>query len=87
MTIYTNTFLPVNTFTCRPWFIETASSVRKNVLILLDISGSMNKKYNSVPLINISLEAGSIILETLNPDDKVIKFSFKGFNLLPFLCK
>ncbi|XP_076812826.1 VWFA and cache domain-containing protein 1-like isoform X2 [Clavelina lepadiformis] len=70
----------------RPWFIETASSVRKNVLILLDISGSMNKKYNSVPLINISLEAVSIILETLNPDDKLGVIAFNNRPHRPTGC-
>ena len=47
----------------RPWYIETATSVDKDIVILIDKSVGN--------AIRTSLEAANTVLATMNPNDRV----------------
>jgi len=54
----------------RPWYVTTATPSPKNIIILLDCSTSMGF-YNSL---EAAKDSAKVVLNTLNPLDKVRKF-------------
>ena len=54
--------------------METASSEPKDVVIILDKSGSMNDNHDGQTLMDIAKAAAITVLETLNPNDRVWGF-------------
>lgn len=60
----------------RPWYVETASPTPKDIVIVIDKSGSMEFEYNMHAgryLMAIAKEAAKTVLDTLNPKDRVSK--------------
>jgi hypothetical protein len=58
----------------RPWYVEAATPTPKDVLIVLDISRSMSnwyKPYADTTLLKMEQTAAIIVVETLNPNDRV----------------
>ena len=51
--------------------METASPDPKDVVIVIDRSGSMNAGSGSQTLMEIAIAAAITVLETLNPNDRV----------------
>ncbi|KAJ7382932.1 hypothetical protein OS493_031707 [Desmophyllum pertusum] len=50
----------------RPWYVETATPEPKDVVLVIDTSGSM-----STTLMNVAKEAANTVLSTMNPRDRV----------------
>ena len=50
----------------RSWYVETASPVNKNLVIIIDRSGSM-----SGTRMRLAIEAALTVLDTLSPQDNV----------------
>ena len=50
----------------RPWYVETATPIAKDLVLVIDSSGSM--KGDSMM---IAREAAKTVVETLNPNDRV----------------
>ncbi|XP_070564127.1 VWFA and cache domain-containing protein 1-like [Ptychodera flava] len=55
----------------RPWYVETATPEPKNVVIVIDKSGSMSDVYEGRSLMQIAKDAANSVLGTMNPSDKV----------------
>ena len=49
----------------RPWFVEAAAQEPKDIVILIDISKSMNAT------LDLAKAAAIVVLQTLNPNDRV----------------
>ncbi|XP_071949527.1 VWFA and cache domain-containing protein 1-like [Antedon mediterranea] len=60
----------------RPWFIEAATPMPKDVVLVIDRSGSMSTEHNGRTLMDIAQEAAITVLKTLNPSDRVGLVSF-----------
>ena len=50
----------------RPWYVETATPEPKDVVLVIDTSGSMGTN-----LLNVAKEAAKTVLTTMNPRDRV----------------
>ena len=50
----------------RPWYVETATPEPKDVVLVIDTSGSMLSA-----LMNVAKEAAKTVLNTMNPRDRV----------------
>ena len=50
----------------RSWYVETASPVNKNLVIIIDRSGSM-----SGTRMKLAIDAALTVLDTLSPQDNV----------------
>ena len=50
----------------RPWYVETATPEPKDVVLVIDTSGSM-----TTALMNVAKEAAKTVLSTMNPRDRV----------------
>lgn len=50
----------------RPWYVETATPEPKDVVLVIDTSGSM-----TTALMNVAREAAKTVLNTMNPRDRV----------------
>ncbi len=55
----------------RPWYVETATPTPKDVVVVIDTSGSMGVRYGGSTLMQIAKEAAKTVLDTLNPNDMV----------------
>ena len=55
----------------RSWYVETASPVKKNLVIIIDRSGSMKGLR-----MKLAKDAAITVLDTLSPHDNVSKNSF-----------
>ena len=55
----------------RPWYVETATPNPKDVVLVIDTSGSM-----SATRLNVTKEAANTVLNTMNPRDRVSVKSF-----------
>jgi Mg-chelatase subunit ChlD len=51
--------------------VEAATPEAKDVVIVIDTSGSMGNLYGSQTLISIAKEAANTVIDTLNPNDRV----------------
>ena len=51
----------------RPWYAETATSIPKDIVLLIDRSGSMRRDNR----LQTAKDAAKTVVETLNPNDKV----------------
>ncbi len=51
--------------------METYTPVPKDVVIVLDKSGSMSSMHDGLHLMDIAKEAAYTVLDTLNPNDRV----------------
>ena len=52
---------------CRPWYVETATPAPKDLVLVIDTSGSMEKNNRMF----IAREAAKTVVNTLNPNDRV----------------
>ncbi|XP_053377482.1 VWFA and cache domain-containing protein 1-like isoform X2 [Mercenaria mercenaria] len=61
----------------RPFYVSSATPVQKDVVVVIDKSGSMSALHNNQPLIQIAKQAAITVLQTLNPNDRfsVVAFS------------
>ncbi|XP_071141369.1 VWFA and cache domain-containing protein 1-like isoform X1 [Mytilus edulis] len=61
----------------RPFYVSTATPVQKDVVVVIDKSGSMRNLHDSKTLLQIAKEAAISVLETLNPNDRfgIVAFS------------
>ena len=64
---------PATIISCRPWYVETVSPEPKDVVIVVDKSGSMANG-----LLDIAKEAAKTVLGTMNPKDRV---SYSDFTM------
>ncbi|KAL9960894.1 hypothetical protein ACROYT_G034402 [Oculina patagonica] len=62
----------------RPWYVETTTPEPKDVVLVIDTSGSMRNT-----LLNVAKEAAAAVLSTLNPRDRVGLVSFSTFASTP----
>ncbi|XP_033726771.1 VWFA and cache domain-containing protein 1-like [Pecten maximus] len=62
----------------RPFYVATATPVHKDVVIIIDRSGSMASPFNGVTLMKIAQDAANTVLETLNPNDRVSVVAFES---------
>ncbi|ELT90479.1 hypothetical protein CAPTEDRAFT_196424 [Capitella teleta] len=60
----------------RPWYVEAATPEPKDVVVVIDISGSMKNLYQKRTLLDIAKEAADTVITTLNPNDRVGIISF-----------
>ncbi|XP_006822257.1 VWFA and cache domain-containing protein 1-like [Saccoglossus kowalevskii] len=67
----------------RPWYVETKSPHPKNIVIVLDNSGSMRQNHGGRTLMEFAKESIKTVLYTLNPNDKVSVISFSDAVRLP----
>ncbi|ELU16667.1 hypothetical protein CAPTEDRAFT_192407 [Capitella teleta] len=54
----------------RPWYVEAATPEPKDVVVVIDVSGSMNATYKGTKLMKIAQEAANTVITTLNPNDR-----------------
>jgi hypothetical protein len=59
----------------RPWYVEAATPDAKDVVLVKDISESMDEIHEtpseSLKLLDIAKEAAKTVIKTLNPNDRV----------------
>ncbi|XP_077994463.1 VWFA and cache domain-containing protein 1-like [Glandiceps talaboti] len=67
----------------RPWYVETATPDPKNVVIVIDRSGSMDEDYEGRTLMHIAKDAATSVLGTMNPSDKVGIVMFSDAIVVP----
>lgn len=60
----------------RPWYVETATPEPKDVVLVIDTSGSMG-----TALMNVAREAAKTVLSTMNPRDRVCTNRTLFFNV------
>ena len=51
----------------RPWYVEASTPVPKDIIIIIDRSGSMNDDNH----MSTAKEAAKTVIGTLNPNDRV----------------
>ncbi|XP_077994597.1 VWFA and cache domain-containing protein 1-like [Glandiceps talaboti] len=71
----------------RPWYVESATSEPKNVVLVVDKSQSMNLEYQGRTLLAIAKEAANTVIDTMNPSDKVNVVSFSNDVTKPTGCE
>ncbi|XP_064640200.1 VWFA and cache domain-containing protein 1-like isoform X2 [Lineus longissimus] len=55
----------------RPWYVAAATPTKKEVVVVIDKSGSMGNTHSGITLMEIAKNAADTVLETLGPDDLV----------------
>ncbi|ELT90476.1 hypothetical protein CAPTEDRAFT_196421 [Capitella teleta] len=60
----------------RPWYVEAATPEPKDVVVVIDVSGSMNATYKGTKLMKIAQEAANTVIATLTANDRVGVVSF-----------
>jgi len=55
---------------CRPFYVEMASPQPKDLVVVVDTSGSMSSYHYRRTLIAIAIEAASTVVDTLGPNDR-----------------
>ncbi|XP_062512839.1 VWFA and cache domain-containing protein 1-like isoform X2 [Corticium candelabrum] len=55
----------------RPWYVAAAVPEPRDIVIVIDQSGSMSNRVGSKSRMNLAKEAAKIVLDTLNPHDNV----------------
>ena len=55
----------------RPWYVETSTSQLKDLVIIIDQSGSMSDNHRGKSLMHIARKAVTTVINTLNPNDRV----------------
>ncbi|XP_077996293.1 VWFA and cache domain-containing protein 1-like isoform X2 [Glandiceps talaboti] len=67
----------------RPWYVEAVSPEPKNLVVVIDKSGSMGDKHGGKTFMEIAIDAALTVLDTLNPSDRVgvVAFSLNANNL------
>ena len=85
-TSFDRCFLTPLTCICfSPWYAEGASGRPKDIVIVVDKSGSMSKyidKSGSMTMMNIAMEATTVVIQTLNPNDRVVLQLIELFNFV-----
>ncbi|XP_074645932.1 VWFA and cache domain-containing protein 1-like isoform X2 [Tubulanus polymorphus] len=67
----------------RPWYVEAATAQPREIVLAIDMSISMEAKYNEQTLISIAKSAAVTVLDTLTPDDMVTVVSFSSYGHVP----
>lgn len=57
----------------RPWYVQGIAPEGKDVVIILDRSGSMENKHGTKTLMDIAIDAASTVMDSLNSKDRVRK--------------
>ena len=52
----------------RPWYVEAATVIPKDIVVAIDRSGSMGRNKS---MMSIAREAAKTVVGTLNPNDRV----------------
>jgi len=55
----------------RPFYVAAATPASKDVIVIIDRSGSMTNTHHGKTLLQIAKEAATSVVETLNPNDRV----------------
>ena len=55
----------------RPWYVESMNTVGKNVVIVIDASGSMGDQYEDTTLLELAKTATRLLISTLSSLDHV----------------
>lgn len=63
----------------RPWYALGATPKKKDVVLIVDVSGSMGIAFGSQSRLQVAQEAANVVLDTLNPDDRVSVLTFASF--------
>ena len=71
-------------FVHRPWYVETSTPEPKDVVIVIDHSGSMNDVHDTRSLMDIAKDAALTVLNTMNPNDRVKLLNVLQLFLLKF---
>ncbi|XP_077995824.1 VWFA and cache domain-containing protein 1-like [Glandiceps talaboti] len=62
----------------RPWYVEAVSPEPKNLVVVIDKSGSMGDKHGGKTFMEIAIDAALTVLDTLNPSDRVGVVAFSS---------
>ncbi|KAI0210267.1 hypothetical protein LSAT2_005007 [Lamellibrachia satsuma] len=62
----------------RPFYVEVASPQPKDLVVVIDTSGSMRTTHKGRSLMQIAIEAATTVVDTLGPNDRVGVVSFSG---------
>ena len=83
-------FHPVHVRACcvqfRPWYPPAATPSYKDVVIVIDVSGSMGTSAGSTTRMALAIQAANTVLATLNPNDRVGVIAFSSGVSVPFGC-
>lgn len=70
--------------------MSSATPVEKDIVIIIDTSGSMSATHNGLSLMQIAHQAAISVLQTLNPNDRVcienMPLSKSVLSKLLFVC-
>ena len=55
----------------RPFYVAVASPQPKDLVVVIDTSGSMSNTHHGRTLMEIAIEAASTVVDTLGPNDRV----------------
>ena len=55
----------------RPFYVEVASPQPKDLVVVIDTSGSMRTTHKGRSLMQIAIEAATTVVDTLGPNDRV----------------
>jgi hypothetical protein len=55
----------------RPWYVAAAVPEPRDIVVVIDHSGSMAKTVEGSTRMNLAKEAATTVLDTLNPNDNV----------------
>lgn len=62
---------------CRPFYVEAVTPRPKDIVVIVDKSGSMGTAYhNGRTLMQIAKEAAQTVIDTAGPDDRVSQIHY-----------
>ncbi|XP_013420899.1 VWFA and cache domain-containing protein 1 [Lingula anatina] len=71
----------------RPFYVSAATPVPKDIVVVIDTSGSMTTYHNSKTLLQIAKDAARTVVETLSANDRVGLVSFSSAASTPVLSE